>query len=187
MGMIYVMKRVFGVVLGFVAFGVALVPNESHAEGASGAERCKPKEAAWDWKANGYAVAATGEAARESALAGALELGCPNAYRYLDAMKLACPSGCTPGVRTRACKPKVEPGCEVARYEDHKDQWLFVCRKAKGRAAAQECTPTAATAAPFYATCDVPIWATATLTCAAGLSDPPPDGTSPAPTCAPAP
>ena len=168
------MNRVAGRCGFAVLFGaIALLPRPSDAEPGAPCKDCKPKVATWDWKANGYAVAATPEAAKDGALARALELGCPASYKYLDATKLACGAGCNAGERTKECKPKGEPGCEVARYEEHKDQWLFVCRKAKGRAANTECTEAAATTSPFYSMCDVPILATATLPCTASCAPTP--------------
>lgn len=165
--------RTWGIPLFVMALG-ALVPRASGAEAEGPCKSCNPKSGSWDWKANGYAVAMTADAAREGAIARALDSGCPTSYRYLEGLKLHCAAGCTPGELIRECKPKGTPGCDVARYDEHQDQWTFVCRKANGKLANQECTKAAAQALPFYSMCDVPMVASVTLPCAA-------------PTCATAP
>lgn len=126
----------------------------------------------WDWKANGYATASTPEVARHAAIEFAKADGCPESYRYLDAMKLACGKGCTSGEVARACQPKGEPSCEKGSFEKHRDMWRFVCRKAHGKAADTACTDAAAAAAPHFASCDVPLLATATLACSARCASP---------------
>ncbi len=126
---------------------------------------CRSQSADWDWKANGYALADSADAARAAGVADALGRGCPEAYRYLDAKKLTCAAGCTAGERTRACTPKSDPQCTGGSYEKEKDMWLFVCRKAKGAAANTGCDAAAAAATPFFAMCDAQIKAVSALPC----------------------
>jgi hypothetical protein len=126
---------------------------------------CKAQSSAWDWKANGYAVADSEASAKTAAIEHALSHGCRESYKYLDGTKLKCKSGCTAGQEARECKPKADPGCNGGSYERDKDMWMFVCRKAKGPAAKTACDATAAAAAPFFSMCDVAIKATATLPC----------------------
>jgi hypothetical protein len=126
---------------------------------------CKAQAADWDWKANGYALADSADAARAAGVANAIARGCPEAYRYLDAKKLACAAGCTAGEKTRECAPKGDPPCTGGSYEKEKDMWLFVCRKAKGAASKDGCDAAAAAATPFFAMCDAQLKATDTLPC----------------------
>jgi len=96
-------------------FTAVLVMAGALVAGASGepppCKTCKQQAASWDWKANGYAVADSADAAKQAALAHALEHGCAEAYRYLDAKKLSCDGGCSAGQATRECKPLGETRC----------------------------------------------------------------------------
>jgi hypothetical protein len=143
----------------------AAAPTTSGAGEGKPCRECSPKTGTWDWKANGYGVAATPDEAKQKAMDRAKSDGCTASYRYLDEMKLACPSGCTAGAEVRSCEPKTTASCEVGSYAERRDMWQFVCRKVHGKAAATACSNEAATAAPHFAMCDVPLRATTTLPC----------------------
>jgi len=153
-----------GVVLAAVLLSVASLPASSSAE-EKPCRACAPKTGTWDWKANGYGVASSPEEAERQAMERATTDGCAASYRYLDGMKLACPSGCTAGTEARTCAPRKSAGCEKGSYAERRDMWQFVCRKVYGKGAATACAPESAAASPYFAMCDVPLLATATLPC----------------------
>lgn len=147
--------------------GVSLLLAVAIAAPADGGEevcgKCKPKKAAWPWKANGYAVGADAAAIEKVAESAATESACAQASRYLEAQKLTCAAGCEPGALVEGCEPSKKPLCTSGDGTKNAGMWKFVCQKARGDASA--CDDEARAASPHYAMCDVSVAAEKVLPC----------------------
>lgn len=126
--------------------------------------RCKDTVAAWDWKANGYALGEDAEAALASARDGATESACKTAYGYLKA-DLKCRGAChaDPAGATQDCEPAKEPLCQQGSHEKNPGMWTFVCRKTREKG--ETCDAERAKTHPNYAMCDVSVKAQKRLSC----------------------
>lgn len=124
--------------------------------------KCKPKKAAWPWKANGYAIGTSEAEAQAEAERRAKDSACDQAARYLDAQKLACAPGCEAGALEARCEATKAP-CMAGDGAKNAGMWKFVCQKAAGDAKA--CGDAAREASPFYAMCDVSVDAERVLAC----------------------
>jgi hypothetical protein len=129
-------------------------------------ERCKPKTAHWQWKANGYAVGASPASAETSAKQAALQSACEQSKKYLAPRKLTCRPGCTPGEISESCSPSKPPECLTGTYADNRGMWQFVCRKMHGKQALSHCGDDAAKEQPGYGMCDTSVTAQKTRSCA---------------------
>ena len=148
-------------VLGAMILGVvAVAPAAGGGEESCG--KCKPKKAAWPWKANGYALGSSEAAAQAEAVSKAKDSACQQAARYLDAQKLSCGPGCEAGALEARCEATKQP-CMAGSGEKNAGMWKFVCLKATGEPKA--CDDAARQAAPFYAMCDVSVDAERVLAC----------------------
>jgi hypothetical protein len=147
--------------------GVVLATAAGGGEESCG--KCKPKKAAWPWKANGYAIGVSEAATQAEAAATAKASACQQAARYLDAQKLSCPAGCEAGDLEARCEASKEP-CMAGSAEKNAGMWKFVCLKATGEPKA--CDEAARQASPFYAMCDVSVDAERVLTCGDGTCVP---------------
>jgi len=157
------MKRAF-----VIATGLGLLVTPAAGDPPSPCDRCKPATAAWDWKANGYAVGPDANAALETAKGEAIASGCKTSAKYLVNRKLKCKFGCRAGELADACEPSEEPKCTKGRYQDDRSMWMFVCRKYRsGKPDAPQCDDATAQLSPGYGMCDVHVRATKTLDCAA--------------------
>jgi len=148
---------------------VALAGMVALAAGPAGGQddpclRCKDSVAAWDWKANGYALGEDAEAALTGAREGATQSACDTAKGYLRG-SLACKGSCEadPAGPTEGCEPAKEPLCQQGSYERNKGMWTFVCRKTRGEG--ETCDAKRAEAHPNYAMCDVTVKAEKRLSC----------------------
>lgn len=126
-------------------------------------ERCEPKEAAWDWKANGYALGSDLDDAKANALADGKRRACERSADYLAPRKLKCRYSCNAGEISNICEPSHTPRCSAGTYEGDNGMWMFVCRKALGRAG--DCSVEGATKSPSWGTCDVNVRAIKRLDC----------------------
>ncbi len=152
------------------AFAVTAHPVQGKPKGDHA--RCKPRTAHWQWKANGYAVGSSAEAAAKAAALGS---ACAQSKKYLAPRKLTCRPGCTPGEVTESCGERKPPDCLTGTHAENRGMWQFVCRKMVGKEAPQKCTDEAAKEQPGYGMCDVKVTATRQRACTA------PEGSEPAP------
>ena len=125
--------------------------------------RCAPAVAAWEWKANGYALGTAGDATEEAARGQATETACAKAEGLLEGT-LKCRGACRPDPEgpTQRCAPGATPMCRRGSYEDDRGLWTFVCRKTKK---GDGCDAARAEAEPYFAMCDVKVKAEKELAC----------------------
>ncbi len=145
---------------------LALTTHPVQGQPGDPCDRCKPKTAHWQWKANGYAVGATAEAAEASAKRAAIDSACEQSKKYLAPRKLTCRPGCTPGEVTQSCRESKAPQCLKGTYSDNRGMWQFVCRKMHGKQALSQCGEDAAKEQPGYGMCDASVTASKTRPCA---------------------
>ncbi len=160
------MNRCIVSVLAFpvVAMGLALAPAASQGQPSDPCTRCKPAQAEWSWKANGYAVAGSADDALGAAKQAAIDSACRQSAPYLEPQKLRCRFGCSTGETSSSCAPSKEPACQKGTYSDNRSKWMFVCRKYH-----QEdrlpCDEAEAQTNPGYGMCDVSVKAIKSLAC----------------------
>ncbi|MBW2454672.1 MAG: hypothetical protein JRI68_09180 [Deltaproteobacteria bacterium] len=147
------------------AFALTAHPVQGKPDG--GCARCKPRTAYWQWKANGYAVGLSAEAAEKKATEAAIDSACEQSKKYLAPRKLTCRPGCTPGEITESCGERKPPECLTGTHAENRGMWQFVCRKMHGKEALQKCTDAAAKEQPGYGMCDVKVTATKQRACTA--------------------
>jgi len=145
----------------------ALIAPPVQGKPAAGCDRCKPRTAHWQWKANGYAVGATAAEAEQTAQQAARDSACEQSKKYLAPRKLTCRPGCTPGAVTERCTERKPPECLTGTHAENRGMWQFVCRKMHGKEAVQQCTDAAASEQPGYGMCDVSVTATKQRACTA--------------------
>ena len=126
--------------------------------------RCKPAEAEWSWKANGYAVAPSAEDARALAQQRATDSACKESSKYLGPQKLSCKYGCDGGELSESCAPSKDPACTQGTHAEKKDMWTFVCRKFH-QDDKIACDEAEAQNNPGFSMCDVSTRAVKSLAC----------------------
>ncbi len=143
------------VLAGVIASAVLTLPRASHADPPC--DHCKSVSASWDWKANGYAVAAAADAAHQHAFDSALSAACERSAGFLKGRKLGCKFGCVGGDITTSCAPSKKPGCTSGTFSDDPGMWRFVCRKTAKRRQRVDCSDERAAKEPGYGMCDVKV------------------------------
>ncbi len=150
------------------AVGVAAFVSSADGQPTPPCDRCKPADASWDWKANGYAVGDDGDSALAAAKQGAIDSGCATSQTYLAATKLKCKAGCDAGEESTQCAPSKEPKCMQGSYDSDKGMWTFVCRKFyANKPDAPACDEAEAKRHPGYGMCDVHVRMVRSLACSA--------------------
>lgn len=140
---------------GLLASALSLVPQAGQA--GEPCDKCKPKQASWDWKANGYALAASAEDALKGSLEKAKAEGCGRAEAFLKPRKLSCSFGCSGGEVETTCKQSKEPLCTTGTFQQDAGMWKFVCRKMAKKGQQIDCSDERAAKEPGYAMCDVKV------------------------------
>jgi hypothetical protein len=93
--------------------------------------KCQPAAAAWDWKANGYALGADAASAQDGAKQDSIASGCKTAAKYIEGRRLSCKAGCDAGALEETCDASQAPSCQQGSYTSDKGMWTFVCRKVR--------------------------------------------------------